>query len=184
MNRMTLASVAALMVLASSAQALASMSLSSPQPVEPGCPTTGSAAGSNGKDNPESSAGMPSLAGVPTLASATTATTPASVTIAVTPSSATTTTIPSSATTTPTTGTARTTSGTNGSSPSERRKTEPVERWDELTRRMEELGGRKASQVQRAADESSGARKRGLERIERFLEIAHRMKPNRFARYR
>jgi hypothetical protein len=127
---------------------------------------------------------MPSLAGVPTLASATTATTPVSATIAVTPSSATTATIPSSATTTPTTGTARTTSGTNGSNASERRKTEQVERWDELTRRIEDLAGRKSPQVQRAADESPGARKRGLERIERFLEIAQRMKPNRFARYR
>ena len=160
------------------------MSLSSPQPVEPVCPTTGSTAGTNGKDNPENSAGMPSLAGVPTLASATTATTPASATIAVTPSSATSTTIPSSATTTPTTGTSPTTSGTNGPRATERRKTEQVERWDELTRRIEEVAGRKAPQVQRAADESSGARKRGLKRIERFLEIAQRMKPNRFARYR
>jgi hypothetical protein len=184
MNRMTVASVAALMVLASSAQALASMSLSSPQPVEPGCPTTGSAAGTNGKDNIDSSAGIPGLASVATtiLPAAATATIPSSATTATAPSYTTTATIPSGASNATTTGTSRTTSATTGSY--ERRRTEQVERWDELSQRIGELARRKAPQLQRGADESAGSRKRGLERIERFLDIAQKMKPGVLARYR
>jgi hypothetical protein len=181
---MTLASVAALMVLASSAQALASMSLSSQQPVEPGCPTTGSAAGTNGKDNIDSSAGIPGLASVATtiLPTAATAAVPSSATTATVPSDATTATIPSGASSATTTGTSRTTSATTGAS--ERRRTEQVERLDELSQRIGELARRKAPQLQRTAEESAGSRKRGLERIERFLDIAQKMKPGVLARYR
>jgi hypothetical protein len=193
MNRMTVASVAALMVLASSAQALASMSLSSPQPVDPGCPTTGSAAGTNGKDNIDSSAGIPGLASAATTilpaaatatipSSATTATAPSDTTTATIPSGATTGTAPSGASSATTTGTSRTTSATTGSY--ERRRTEQVERWDELNQRIGELARRKAPQLQRAAEESAGSRKRGLERLERFLDVAQKMKPGVLARYR
>jgi hypothetical protein len=69
-----------------------------------------------------------------------------------------------------------------GPSASERRKTEQVERWDELSQRIGELARRKG--LQRATDEGAGARKRGLERIERFLDIAQKMKPGVLARYR
>jgi hypothetical protein len=187
MNRMTVASIAALMVLASSAQALASMSLSSPQPVEPGCPTTGSAAGTNGKDNIDSSAGIPGLASVATtiLPAAATATIPSSATTATAPSDTTTATIPSGASSATTTGTSRATSTTSATtSSSDRRRTEQVERWDELSQRIGELAHRKAPQLQRGADESAGSRKRGLEHIERFLDIAQKMKPGVLARYR
>ena len=195
MNRMTVAGVAALMVLASSAQALASMSLSSPQPVEPGCPTTGSAAGTTGKDNVDSSAGIPGLASVATsiLPATANATVPSSTTNVVTPSGTTTesvpsdtttATIPSGASSATTAGTSRATNATSATtSPSERRRTEQVERWDELTQRIGELARRKG-QLQRAAEESAGSRKRGLERIERFLDIAQKMKPGVLARYR
>jgi hypothetical protein len=160
------------------------MSLSSPQPVEPGCPTTGSAAGTNGKDNTDSSAGIPGLASVATtiLPAAATATILSSATTATAPSDTTTATIPSGASSATTTGTSRATSATTGSS--ERRRTEQVERWDELSQRIGELARRKAPQLQRAADESAGSRKRGLERIERFLDIAQKMKPGVLARYR
>jgi hypothetical protein len=190
MNRITVASVAGLMVLASTAQALASMSLSSPQPVEPGCPTTGSAAGTtNGKDNIDGTAGIPGRASVATtiLPAAATAAIPSSATIAAVPSDTTTVTIPSGATTATapsgassatTTGTSR---ATNATGSSDRRRTEQVERWDELNQRIGELARRKAPQL---AEESTGSRKRGLERIERFLDIAHKMKPGVLARYR
>jgi hypothetical protein len=181
MNRITVASVAGLMVLASTAQALASMSLSSPQPVEPGCPTTGSAAGTtNGKDNIDSTAGIPGLASVATtiLPAAATAAIPSSATSAPVPSDTTTATIPSGATTAtaPSGASSATTTGS-----SDRRRTEQVERWDELNQRIGELARRKAPQL---AEESTGSRKRGLERIERFLDIAHKMKPGVLARYR
>jgi hypothetical protein len=170
------------------------MSLSSPQAVEPGCPTTGGTAGTtNGKDNIDSSAGIPGLASVATtiLPAAATAAIPSSTTsapahsdttTATTPSGATTATAPSDASSAPTTGTSRATSATTGSS--DRRRTEQVERWDELNQRIGELARRKAPQLQRAAEESAGSRKRGLERIERFLDIAQRMKPGVLARYR
>jgi hypothetical protein len=181
MNRITVASVAGLMVLASTAQALASMSLSSPQPVEPGCPTTGSAAGTtNGKDNIDSTAGIPGLASVATtiLPAAATAAIPSSATSAPVPSDTTTATIPSGATTAtaPSGASSATTTGS-----SDRRRTEQVERWDELNQRIGELARRKAPQL---AEESTGSRKRGLERIERFLDIAQKMKPGVLARYR
>src|SRR5262249_9080324 len=146
MNRMMVASVAGLMVLASSAQALASMSLSSPQAVEPGCPTTGSASGTtNGKDNSDSSAGATGRASVPTTilptaaipSSTTSAPVPSDTTTATIPSGATTATAPSAASSAPTTGTSRATSATTGSS--DRRRTEQVERWDELNQRIGEL---------------------------------------------
>ena len=160
------------------------MSLSSPQPIEPGCPTTGSAAGTNGKDNIDSSAGIPGLASVATtiLPAAATAAIPSSTTTAAVPSGTTTVTIPSGASSATTTGTPRATSATTGSD--ERRRNEQVERWDELSQRIGELARRKAPQLQRAADESVGSRKRGLERIERFLDIAQKMKPGVLARYR
>jgi|EndMetStandDraft_3_1072993.scaffolds.fasta_scaffold19574_2 hypothetical protein len=186
MNRMTIAGVAALMVLASSAQALASMSLSSPQQLEPGCPTTGSAAGTNGKDNIDSSAGIPGLASVATtiLPAAATATIPSSATTVAVPSDTTTATIPSGASSATTTGTSRATNATSATtSPSERRRTEQVERWDETSQRIGELARRKG-QLQRAVDESAGSRKRGLERIGRLLDIAQKMKPGVLARYR
>jgi hypothetical protein len=168
------------MVLASSAQALASMSLSGPQPVEPGCPTTGSAAGTNGKDSIDSTAGIPGLASVATtiLPAAATAAIPSSATSAPVPSDTTTATIPSGATTAtaPSGASSATTTGS-----SDRRRTEQVERWDELNQRIGELARRKAPQL---AEESTGSRKRGLERIERFLDIAHKMKPGVLARYR
>jgi hypothetical protein len=191
MNRITVASVAGLMVLASTAQALASMSLSSPQPVEPGCPTTGSAAGTtNGKDNIDSTAGIPGLASVATTilpvaataaipSSATSAPVPSDTTTATIPSGATTATAPSGASSATTTGTSRATNATTGSS--DRRRTEQVERWDELNQRIGELARRKAPQL---VEESTGSRKRGLERIERFLDIAQKMKPGVLARYR
>src|SRR5262245_6467465 len=97
MNRMAVASVEGLVVFASSAQALASMRLSSPQAVEPGCPTTGSTAGTtNGKDNIDSSAGIPGLASVATtiLPAAATAAIPSSTTSAPVPSDTTTATTP------------------------------------------------------------------------------------------
>jgi hypothetical protein len=181
MNRITVASVAGLMVLASSAPALASMTMSSLQPVEPGCPTTGSAAGTtNGKDNIDSTAGIPGLASVATtiLPAAATAAIPSSATSAPVPSDTTTATIPSGATTAtaPSGASSATTTGS-----SDRRRTEQVERWDELSQRIGELARRKAPQL---AEESTGSRKRGLERIERFLDIAHKMKPGVLARYR
>jgi hypothetical protein len=191
MNRITVASVAGLMVLASSAPALASMTMSSLQPVEPGCPTTGSAAGTtNGKDNIDSTAGIPGLASVATTilpaaataaipSSATSAPVPSDTTTATIPSGATTATAPSGASSATTTGTSRATNATTGSS--DRRRTEQVERWDELNQRIGELARRKAPQL---AEESTGSRKRGLERIERFLDIAHKMKPGVLARYR
>jgi hypothetical protein len=185
MNRMTVASVAALMVLASSAQVLASMSLSSPQAVEPGCPATGSAAGTNGKDNIDSSAGMSGLASVAAaiLPAAATETIPSSATTVAVPSGTTAATTPSDASSATTTGTSRATSATSATTGSyERRSTEQVERRDELTQRIGELARRKG--IQRAADESAGSRKRGLERIERFLDIAQKMKPGVLARYR
>jgi hypothetical protein len=172
------------------------MSLSSPQPVEPGCPTTGSAAGTNGKDTIDSSAGIPGLASVATtiLPAAATATVPSSATSAAVPSDTTTATIlsgattataPSGASSATTTGTSRATSATNVTTgSSDRRRTEQVERWDELSQRIGEMARRKAPQLQRAAEESTGSRKRGLERIERFLDIAQRMKPGVLARYR
>ena len=67
---------------------------------------------------------------------------------------------------------------------SARRKTEQVERWDELNQRIGELARRKAPQLQRAMDESAGSHKRGRERIERLLDMAQRMKPGVLARYR
>ena len=168
------------------------MSLSSPQAVEPGCPTTGSTAGTtNGKDNIDSSAGIPGLASVATTILPAAATIPSSTTSAPVPSDTTTATIPSGATTAtapsdassaPTTGPSRATSPTTGSSA--RRRTEQVERWDELNQRIGELARRKAPQLQRAMDESAGSHKRGRERIERFLDMAQRMKPGVLARYR
>jgi hypothetical protein len=169
------------------------MSLSSPQPVEAGCPTTGSAAGTAGKDGSESSAGIPGLASVATTvlpaaattaipSSATTAAVPSDTTTAIIPSGATTATAPSGASSPTTTGTSRATSATTGSP--DRRRTEQVERWDELSQRIGELARRKAPQLQRAVDESAGSRRRGLERIERLLDIAHKMKPGVLARYR
>jgi hypothetical protein len=101
------------------------------------------------------------------------------------PSGTTTATIPSGASSATTTGTSRATNATSATTGSyERRRTEQVERWDELSQRIGELARRKAPQLQRAADESAGSRKRGLERIERFLDIAQKMKPGVLARYR
>jgi hypothetical protein len=118
-------------------------------------------------DNSDSSAGMPGRA------SATTATVPSGTTTA---------TIPSGASSPTTAGASRATGATTG--PYERRRTEQVERWDELTQRIGELARRKAPQLQRTADESAGSRKRGRERIERFLDIAQKMRPGVLARYR
>jgi hypothetical protein len=101
------------------------------------------------------------------------------------PSGTTTATIPSgasSATTTDTSHATSATSPTTGSSA--RRRTEQVERWDELNQRIGELARRKAPQLQRAMDESAGSHKRGRERIERLLDMAQRMKPGVLARYR
>jgi hypothetical protein len=163
------------------------MSLSSPQPVEPACPTTDSTAGTNGKDTIDSSAGAPGLASAATTAAilpaAATATIPSSATTALAPSGTTTATIPSGESSATTTGTSRATNAASAATgPYERRRTEQVERWDELSQRIGELARRKG--LQRAADESAGSRKRGLERIERFLDIAQKMKPGVLARYR
>jgi hypothetical protein len=98
------------------------------------------------------------------------------------PSGTTTATIPSGASSATTTDSSRATSPATGSSA--RRRTEQVERWDELNQRIGELARRKAPQLQRAMDESAGSHKRGRERIERLLDMAQRMKPGVLARYR
>jgi hypothetical protein len=186
MNRMAVAGVAALMVLASSAQVLASMSISSQQPVEPGCPTMASAAGTERKDSSDSSTGMPGLASAAAtvLPDTAIAATPSAAATATVPSDTPTATIPSGVSAA-TTGAARAISATSATAvPSERRRAEQTERWDDLTQRFGDLARRKAPQLQRAVEESAGSRKRGLERIARFLDIAQKMKPGALARYR
>jgi hypothetical protein len=145
------------------------------QPVEPGCPTTGSAAGRDGRDS-DSSAGAPGLASAPTnaatLPGTATAAIPSSAPTATTPSGTTTAAIPSGASSPTTAGTSPATGATTGRH--ERRRTEQVERWDELTQHIGGLARRKSPQLQRSADESAGSRKRSRERIERFFASLRR----------
>jgi hypothetical protein len=141
------------------------------QPVEPGRPTTGSAAGRDGKDSIDSSAGAPGLASAATttatLPGTATAAIPSTAPTATMPSAATTATIPSGASSPTTAGASRANGATTGRY--ERRRTQQVERRDELTQRIGNLARHKAPQLQRTADESAGSRKRSRERIERIL---------------
>src|SRR5262245_22896141 len=144
------------------------------QPVEP--PTTGSAAGRDGKDSINTSGGAPGLASATTTAATlpgtTTAAIPSSAPTATVPSGTTIATIVSGASSPTTAGASRANGATTGRY--ERRRTQQVERRDELTQRIGELARHNAPQLQRTADEDTGSRKRSRERIERFLASIRR----------
>jgi hypothetical protein len=167
MNRLLIASVLALLVLGSSAQA--SMSLASRQPVQPTFPTaSGSTIATPSNATPSDP--IPSDAKPSDTA-------PSKTDARVAPTTV----------TKPGVDTPRAANATDRSAGSKGRKTGQAEDRDE---RSEELSPRNARRAQRAADETKGdddvrnPRKRGLEKIERMLELVRGMRPNLFARWR
>jgi hypothetical protein len=165
MRRLLIASVLAVLVFGSSAQA--SMSLASRQPVQPVAATTISTTTTPGStpSNSTPSNATPSDS-APGKADARVA--PTTVTK-------------------PGVDTPRAGNATDRSAGSKRRKTEQAEDRDE---RSEELSPRNARRAQREVAETKGGddvgnpRKRGLEKIERMLELVRGMRPSLFARWR
>ena len=176
-NRKMIAGFVVLMIVGSSAQAQASMTLASSRPVEPACATTTTTTGDTTSDGAADTAGAPSLASATTTPS-----TPAATSVTNTPPGET------NATSVPSTppGEATATSASDGL---KRRKIEQAERSDDPAQRRLELTRRRVQQVQQracggiesAAENAKGSRKRRLERI---LGFVRDMRPSLFARYR